>query len=139
MLYEVITIGGGLGIGQYEFRIEDIEALVFHGTHVEEIHRHYHVDIEIVFQAEAFLIPAHGLLQADHGVLGPIQIALVDAQLQRHLPAAEGDKLRITSYNVCYTKLLRLRSTGCLSHTWGRAGVHPASQRAQGPQPPSFP
>ena len=40
-------------------RVEDIESLIFHGSHVEIFNRNDHEGIEIVFSAEGDFIPRH--------------------------------------------------------------------------------
>ena len=57
------SVGGGFGVGQHQLGVEDIEALVLHGAHVEMTHRHDVVLIEVVLQAVALLIPCHRPLQ----------------------------------------------------------------------------
>ncbi len=52
-------VGGGFWIGQYRRGIKDIQTFVFHGSHIEIIHRHNHKNIQIVLTAIDFLIPAH--------------------------------------------------------------------------------
>jgi hypothetical protein len=44
----VIRIGGSLLGGQHILGVKNIEALVFHGPHVEVIYRHNHVNVEVV-------------------------------------------------------------------------------------------
>ncbi len=55
-----LGIGGGFSIGQHQLGVEDIEALVLHGAHIEMAHRHDVVFIEVVLQAVALLVPSHG-------------------------------------------------------------------------------
>ena len=81
----VIDVGGGLGLGQHEFGVEDVEALVLHRTHVEVRRDDDHVAIEIEFQAEGLLVPTHGMDERIHGVPGTVQIARLDPHLQQHL------------------------------------------------------
>ncbi len=87
----VVVVGGGRRVGQYETGVEDIQPLVLHGTHVEEVDRHDHVDVEIILETKALLVPAHGVDEALHGETGTIQIAFVDEDLESHLATAFGD------------------------------------------------
>ena len=63
-----IPVCAGFTICQNAFGVKDIQALIFHRAHIEEINRHYHVNVQIVFQLEALLIPLHGALKRGHGM-----------------------------------------------------------------------
>jgi hypothetical protein len=56
-------VGGG-SAGQHGAGVEDVEALVLHGAHVEVVDRDDHEDVQVVFAAVDLFVPAHGLLQA---------------------------------------------------------------------------
>jgi len=56
----VVGVGRGVGARQHVFRVEDVEALVLHRAHVEVADRDDHVLVEVVFEPEALLVPAHG-------------------------------------------------------------------------------
>ncbi|MNB96576.1 hypothetical protein D3C75_437780 [compost metagenome] len=86
----VVAVGGGGRVGQHELGVEDVEPLVLHGAHVEEVHRDDHVDVEVILEAETLLVPAHGVDEALHGETGAVQVALVDKDLEGHLAAAFG-------------------------------------------------
>ena len=43
----VIDVGGGGGVGQYIFRIENIKTLVFHRAHVEVAGGNNHETLEV--------------------------------------------------------------------------------------------
>jgi len=64
-----IPVRGHVRPGQHVFGVENVEALVFHGPHVEVPHGHDHVMVQVTFQAEAFFVPGHGLFQGRHGVI----------------------------------------------------------------------
>ena len=83
-------VGGGFGTGQHGAGVEDIEALVLHGAHVEVIDRDDHEDVQVVLATIDFLVPAHGLLQAVHGVLALVDIFRLDIDAQRDVTAAHG-------------------------------------------------
>ncbi len=53
-------IGRGIRSRQNGRGIEDVEALVFHGAHVEIFDRHDHEDVQIVLPTELLLVPGHG-------------------------------------------------------------------------------
>ena len=83
-------VGGRLLAGQNAGRVEDIQALVFHGAHIEVVHSDDHEDVEIVFATIDFLIPAHGSLEGIHGMLafGSVPGLNVDAQI--NIPTGTG-------------------------------------------------
>ncbi len=84
---EIVFVGGGFGARQHVFGVKDIKAFILHRTHVEEVHGDNHIDVEIVFQAEAGFVPLHGRLQRGHRPTGTIQIAAIDKQFQRNITA----------------------------------------------------
>ena len=86
----VVRVGGGLRPGQDTGGVEQVQALVLHGPHVEMAHGHDHVDIQIVLQAEALLVPAHGLFQGGHGVGALVPVPGLHVEPQVHLPARGG-------------------------------------------------
>ncbi len=86
----VVRIGRGFRVGQHEFVVEDVETLVLHRAHVEIGHGDDHEDIEVVFTAEAFLIPFHRALQCIHGIGRARLLAMLDIDLQRHFAAGKG-------------------------------------------------
>ena len=96
-------IDGGVRVGQHTGRIEDIQALVFHRAHVEALDRDDHENIEIVFTTISFLIPPHGILQREHGVIDLVDVVSFSEDAQRHPATAHGpelilDKLKVTGY-----------------------------------------
>ena len=52
--------------GEDALGVEDVEALVFHGTHVEVGHGHDIEKGQVVLAPKLLLIPSHGLLDALH-------------------------------------------------------------------------
>ena len=86
----VIRIGGGFRVGQHEFVVEDVEALVLHRAHVEIGYGDDHEDIEVVFAAEALFVPLHRTLQRVHGIGRTRLLAMLDVNLQRHVAAGHG-------------------------------------------------
>ena len=71
----IIAIRRSLRTGQNVFRIEDIEALVFHRTHVEVINRNDLEQVEIVLAPVFRFIPPHGAFKRIHGVGAFVLIA----------------------------------------------------------------
>ena len=100
---EVIFVGGGVGAGQHIFGVKDIQPLILHCAHIEEIHRDDHIDVEVILQAEAFFIPFHGVFQRGHRPRRAIKVATIDVQLQRYFTARAGSEgiaqyIKITSH-----------------------------------------
>ena len=78
----VVGVGRGLGIGQHVFGVEDVQPLVLHRAHVEIACRDNHEGVEIVFEAEFFLVPTHRLLQRLHDEIAAVLIARLDIDAQ---------------------------------------------------------
>ncbi len=87
---EVVFIGGGIGTGQNIFGVKDVESFVLHGTHIKEVDGDNHIDIEVVLEAKALLIPLHRVFQRGHRPGRAIEVAAIDVQLQRHFAARAG-------------------------------------------------
>jgi hypothetical protein len=83
-------VGGGFGTGQHGAGVEDVEALVLHGAHVEVVDRDDHEDVQVVFAAVDLFVPAHGFLQAGHGVLALVDVFRLDIDAQRHGAVGHG-------------------------------------------------
>ena len=83
----VIGVARGVGARQHELVVEDVEALVLHRPHVEVADRDDVEHVEIVFAAEALLVPAHGALQRLHGPAAAIFLAGLDIDIERHVAA----------------------------------------------------
>ena len=83
-------VGGGLGTSQHAAGVEDIEALVLHGAHVEVVDRDDHEDVQVVFAPVHLLVPLHRLFQAVHGVLHLVDVFRLDIDAQRHLATTHG-------------------------------------------------
>ncbi len=73
-----VAVGGGLGARQHQAVVEDVETLVLHRPHVEVGDGDDHEDVEIVFEAEALLVPLHRALQAVHGPAAAVLLAGLD-------------------------------------------------------------
>src|SRR3546814_10352606 len=58
---------GGIGVGQDVSRVEYIQALVFHGAHIEIVGGHDHEAVQIQFQAKTVFIPLDRAVQAVQG------------------------------------------------------------------------
>src|SRR5690606_5679543 len=83
-------VGGGGGVGQHVGRVEHVQPLVFHGTHVEVAGGHDHEAVEVEFQAVTAFVPAQRTQQAVHGPFGAVLGAVVAVDLQQHVAAAAG-------------------------------------------------
>ena len=84
----VIDVRGGFLAGQHVPGIEDVERLVFHRPHVEVIGRNNVVDVQVVFQAKALLVPLHRVDQRRHGVTATVGILFLDEEPQRNVSTA---------------------------------------------------
>ncbi len=85
-----VIVGGDAGIGEEVLRVEDVEALVLHGPHVEVGCRHDHETVEVEFEIEAPLVPFDRLSQAGHGMVGLADVSRFDPDLQGHLATGAG-------------------------------------------------
>ena len=81
----IVAIRRRFGAGQHVFGVEDIQALVLHGTGVEVIHCHDHEQVKIVFPAIGFLIPSHRPFQRVHGICAAAFVTGAHEYAQRHL------------------------------------------------------
>ena len=79
----VVRVGRCSRVGQHIFCVENIEALVFHGAHVEVAGGHNHEPLEVKWQSEAGFIPRHTGHEGVHGVFGFVQIARANKNLQQ--------------------------------------------------------
>ena len=90
----VIHIGGGGLIGQHVLGVEDVEALVFHGAHVEVAGGDNHEALQIQAQAKARLVPGDARHEGVHRVFGLVEVAGAHIHLQHMLAArARADAL----------------------------------------------
>ena len=83
-----VGVGGGVLARQYRRGIEDVEALVLHGAHIEVANGHDHVDVEVVLQAKAGFVPLHRTLHRAHGERHLVLVCRHGPDFQRHLAAA---------------------------------------------------
>ena len=79
---EEVEVGGSPRIRERIPGVEDVEPLVLHRAHVVEVDADNLVELEIVLEAEAVLIPLHGLLEARDGMEAAVMIADVDIELK---------------------------------------------------------
>ena len=98
------ALEGGVGrrvlAGQHAGGVENIQALVFHGPHVEVIHRHDHEDIQVVFAAVDVFIPAHGALEGVHGEIALLRVAGLHVHSQVNVTAGTGGEGVFFLYQV---------------------------------------
>ncbi len=83
----VVGVGCGRRRGEHVFVVEDIEPFVLHRAHVEGGDGDDHEDVEIVFAPEHLFVPAHGALEAVHGVSAAVFLARLDIDGERDLAA----------------------------------------------------
>ena len=88
----IVGVGGDFWLGQHIFGVEDVEALVLHRPHVEIADRHDLIQIQIVFQPEALLVPSHGGLERIHRMLALIEIVRLDVDTQPYLAPGTSDE-----------------------------------------------
>ena len=85
-----IRVSGGLGRGQDQRVVEDVEALVLHGPHVEVRHGDDVEHVEIVLPAKALLVPAHAALEGIHRPGAALLLAGLHVDAQIHLAPRGG-------------------------------------------------
>jgi hypothetical protein len=78
-----VGVGGGGGAGQHVLGVEDVQALVLHGAHVEVAHGDDHEALEIERQAEARLVPGHRRDERLHRMFGLVEITAPHIHLQQ--------------------------------------------------------
>ena len=91
-------VGGihrGVRGGEHTGGVEDVEALVLHRPHVEVLHRHDHVDVQVVLAPERLLVPAHGPLQGAQGVLALADVVRLRVDAQLHAAPALGGEVTL--------------------------------------------
>ena len=108
----VVRIRGGLRFGQHVLGVEYIQPLVLHGTHIKVIHRHHHINIEIVFAAVLHLVPVHGLLERRHGVPAFVRVVPLHKHVQRHRAPRAGDKLIFDARQIAGHQGEQIRGLG---------------------------
>ena len=89
---KIVFIGGGIGTGQDIFGVKDVESFVLHRAHIKEVDGDNHIDVEVVLEAKALLIPFHGIFQRGHCPRRAVEIAAIDVQLQRHFTTGASGK-----------------------------------------------
>ena len=85
-----IGVGGRHPVGQHVFVVEDVEALVLHGPHIEVGHGDDVEHVEVVFEPEHLLVPAHRPFQRIHCVGGPCLLAMLDINAELHRASRHG-------------------------------------------------
>ncbi len=93
-------VGGGFLFGEHTGGVENVQALVFHGAHVEIIHGDDHEDVEIVFPPVGVFVPAHGVFEREHGVVAFVDVFAFDKNPQGDFAAGLGHKLIFNVFQV---------------------------------------
>ena len=88
----VIIVSSGLRSSKDIAGVENIEPLVFHGSHIKIIDRYDHIAVKVIFPAINIFIPAHRLFEGAHGVIALAAVLLVHIDPQRHFPTGAGSK-----------------------------------------------
>mmetsp|Transcript_10063 Transcript_10063/g.29658 ORF Transcript_10063/g.29658 Transcript_10063/m.29658 type:complete len:399 (-) Transcript_10063:1045-2241(-) len=86
----VVRVRGGPGPGEHAGGVEDVEALVLHGAHVEVVHRHHVEEVQVVLAAVDLLVPLHGALEAVHCVVEGVHVLLLAVDVELHGPPGHG-------------------------------------------------
>eukprot|EP00760_Papus_ankaliazontas_P017972 PhM_4_TR17409/c0_g1_i2/m.69949 len=83
-----VEVRRGLGRCEDKARVEDVERLILHRTHVEVVDGNNVKEVQVVLAAELLLVPLHGALQRRHCVVDLIDVALLHVDPQRNAAAA---------------------------------------------------
>ena len=101
----VVGVCGGGRVGQHIFGVENVQALVLHGAHVEVAGGHDHEALQVQLQAEAGLVPGHRGHERVHGMLGFVHVASPDIDLQHMFFAgARQDALLAAHQLACHQR-----------------------------------
>ena len=90
----VIAVRRGFLRGEDVFVVEDVEALVLHGAHVEVGDGDDVEHVEIIFPPEDLLVPAHGALQRIERVVSTRFLAALDIDGEIHFLPAHCHEIR---------------------------------------------
>mmetsp|Transcript_37500 Transcript_37500/g.82107 ORF Transcript_37500/g.82107 Transcript_37500/m.82107 type:complete len:307 (-) Transcript_37500:950-1870(-) len=101
----IIHIGSSFFVGKDVSSIENIEAFIFHRSHVKVIDGNDIVQVEIVLQSKPVLVPLHGSLKRLHGIVQFADIVRLRKDLKVNLTARRGgvlvrNRAEITSNNT---------------------------------------
>mmetsp|Transcript_2692 Transcript_2692/g.9004 ORF Transcript_2692/g.9004 Transcript_2692/m.9004 type:complete len:385 (+) Transcript_2692:1945-3099(+) len=105
----VVGVGGGGGLGQHAGGVEDVEALVLHCAHVEVIHSHNVVHVQIVLPSVGRLIPRHAVFERLHGPVQLVQVLLLRPDGQAHRTARHGREGRLDAAEVARHQRKQIR------------------------------
>ena len=84
------TVGGSGRIRQHKLGVEDVQALVFHCSHVEVADRDDHETLQVQRQFEARFVPHHAGNQRVHRMFSFVQITAAHKHLQQMIFAGAG-------------------------------------------------
>ena len=126
-----VGIGGGGFAGQNVLRVEDVQALVLHGTHVEVAGSDDHEALQVQRQAKAGFVPCNARHQRVHGVLGLAQIAGAHIHLQQVVGARAGADFLLARHQLARHQgeqvaglLVRVHPLGKVAAVFQVAAVH---------------
>ena len=127
----VVHIGRSGLVGQHVLGVEDVQALVLHGTHVEVAGGNNHEAFQVQRQSKAGLVPGHRGHEAVHCVFGLVQIAGAHKHLQQVVFAgAAGNALLARHQLACHQGkqvgrlLVRVDPLGKVAAVFQRTAVH---------------
>jgi len=83
----IVGVGRRLRARQHVFVVENVQALVLHRPHVEIGHGDDHENVEVVFAAKFFFVPAHGAFEAVERVAAALLLAGLDVDAQLDVAA----------------------------------------------------
>ena len=78
----VVAVGSGLRIGQNIFGVEQVKALVLHGTGVKVGHGDDHEALQIQLQAKPLFVPEDGAFEALKREVSPANVLGLCIDLQ---------------------------------------------------------
>ena len=88
-----ISVGGHLHVRQHIFCVENVQTLVFHGSHVEIVNRDHIEQVQIIYPSIYLFIPLHGFLQGLHRMAAFVNIIVPGVNMQGDIPTIHGSKM----------------------------------------------
>ena len=86
----IVAVGRGLGRGEHELGVEDVQPLVLHRAHVEVVHGDDVEHVEVVFAPVDLFVPAHRLDEAFEREARAVLVARAHPDVQRDLAPRHG-------------------------------------------------
>mmetsp|Transcript_24 Transcript_24/g.72 ORF Transcript_24/g.72 Transcript_24/m.72 type:complete len:280 (+) Transcript_24:1752-2591(+) len=86
----IVGVCSGRRLGEHTRGVEDVEALVLHGAHVEIVDGDNVVYVKIVLEAVGSLVPLHGVLERLHRPIELVDVLALRPDGEPHLAAGHG-------------------------------------------------